>query len=200
MKNQTAITVILDRSGSMYPHVNDLIGGYNSFVKEQQESGQDITLALVTFNSDYSYKHFHKPIGEVEPLNDLYAMGGTAYYGTLCRVIDYEGKRLSELPESERPERVLIVVYTDGEDNAPLKGTNQSLCAQKVKHQQDVYNWSFLFLSQGIPIDQGVDSGIAQEACRAHDSNSDSILEGFRALSNSTSDYSSGKSYRASFI
>jgi len=47
----THIVVLLDRSGSMSSIADDVIGGFNTFLKEQRFNGADARMSLVQFDS-----------------------------------------------------------------------------------------------------------------------------------------------------
>ena len=143
--NLTAITVILDRSGSMEPIDKDTCGGLNAFVTEQRKAEGRATMTLVRFNGTYEMDYLDKPIAEVKPLVSLYPMGGTALNDAIGKTIDELGGRLSRLPEAERPGKVVVVIVTDGEENASHIFTAAQV-KQKIEHQRHHYNWQFVFL------------------------------------------------------
>ena len=76
-KDTTEIHVILDRSGSMYGVVTDIIGGYNKFLTEQKAEKGKATLSLVQFDDKYETVYEGKPIKDVQAL-DLTPRGSTA--------------------------------------------------------------------------------------------------------------------------
>jgi len=53
-----------------------------------------------------------------------------------------------------RPGKVLIVVLTDGEENASqgiYSGENgRKLLFEKINHQKEIYNWVFFFMGTNI--------------------------------------------------
>lgn len=78
MKNLTDITVVLDKSGSMASIVTDTIGGFNTFLKEQQEQPNPAKLSLIQFDHEYFLNYSCKDIKTVEPLNErTYVPRGT---------------------------------------------------------------------------------------------------------------------------
>jgi hypothetical protein len=143
--NLTAITVILDRSGSMQPIDKDTCGGLNAFIEQQRKAEGRATMTLVRFNGTYELDYLDKPIGEVKPLVSLYPIGGTALHDAIGKTIDELGGRLSRLPEHERPGKVVVVIVTDGEENASKCFTSEQI-KTKIEHQRHVYNWQFVFL------------------------------------------------------
>jgi len=94
--------------------------------------------------------HF-EDIKNVTPLNEetFKPRGGTAYLDALGKLINETGGTLRYLPESERPEKVVVVVYTDGYENASIKYT-KAMIGDLIKHQTEKYNWEFTFLGAGM--------------------------------------------------
>ena len=62
MKNKTDITIILDRSGSMESVKSDTIGGFNSFLGEQQMVAGEAALSLVQFDDQYEVVYEDKDL------------------------------------------------------------------------------------------------------------------------------------------
>ncbi len=52
---------------------------------------------------------------------------------------------MAALPESERPEKVLFVIITDGEENQSREFTYPKIEGM-IKHQTDVYKWDFMYI------------------------------------------------------
>ena len=59
MTTRSHITVILDRTGSMESIRDDVIGGYNAFLAQQQAAPGRATLTLVQFDSQDPYEVVH---------------------------------------------------------------------------------------------------------------------------------------------
>jgi uncharacterized protein YegL len=147
-KSLTELIVILDASGSMAALKNDVIGGFNQLIEDQQKEEGDCFVTVVQFSSFGRQKTLLdcEPIQEVEPFTDAsYKIGGwTALYDTLGDVIDVVGTRLANTPESKRPGKVIVSVITDGQENHSREYTSAQVC-EKVTQQQDVYSWEFIF-------------------------------------------------------
>jgi len=147
-KNLTEIAYILDRSGSMDPLKESAISGFNSFLKDQQETPGDANLTLVLFDDEYLLHADRTPIQKVRPLDaSTYEPRGlTALLDAIGRTIENIGKQLANTPEKERPGKVIIAIYTDGYENASTDFTASKI-AKMIKHQTESYNWEFLFLA-----------------------------------------------------
>ncbi len=64
------IFFLLDRSGSMEPMADDVVGGFNGFLATQKAEGHDAVMTLVQFDSQDPHEVLvnAKPIAEVRPL------------------------------------------------------------------------------------------------------------------------------------
>lgn len=148
MKDATHIAVLLDRSGSMGDIKDDAIGGFNCFLKEQKAAGANATLTLVQFDTESTdVVHESMPILEVPDLNHqtFQPRGGTPLLDALGQTIDSTGRALAAIPEANRPNKVVFVVITDGQENSSHRHTKASV-KEKIDHQSDRYNWQFVFL------------------------------------------------------
>lgn len=144
----THITLVLDRSGSMESIRTDAIGGCNRFLADQQALPGEATLSLVQFNQEPLFLHEFAPLAGIPPLNDrtFVPEGNTALLDALGEAIQRTGKRLAALIEAERPAKVLVVVLTDGAENASRHFTREKIAAL-IRHQETRYGWGFLFLA-----------------------------------------------------
>ena len=146
-KNLTELIICLDESGSMNSVVSDTIGGFNTFIETHQKLPGEAKLTLVKFDTKYEIIHNGVDVRKVEPLNGKTYMpsGMTALLDAVGRTIDEVGKRLSVTPENEKPEKIIFMVLTDGEENSSREYTKEQI-KEKTKHQTNVYDWQFLFL------------------------------------------------------
>lgn len=145
--NYTHVSSLLDRSGSMDKIKNDTIGGFNQFLSDQQKAPGQMTLTLAQFDNEYEIVYDAVPIKDAKPLTDqtFIPRGSTALLDSAARLIIDTGKKLAELPEDQRPERVMFIIITDGEENNSTEQTRKSLSIM-VKHQEDKYGWQFVYL------------------------------------------------------
>lgn len=146
-KNYTHVSALLDKSGSMESIKNDTIGGFNNFIKDQQKEDGEMTLSLSQFDSEYDIVHDFVNIHKVEPLTDktFVPRGSTKLLDSLGRMIIDTGNKLANMSENERPEKVIFVITTDGQENASTEFKPEKI-AEMVKHQEENYNWQFIYL------------------------------------------------------
>lgn len=147
MKNYTDLNIILDRSGSMESIANDMVGGIKSFLEKEKTTGDETRVSLYQFDDRYETVFVNKDIKDEINIT-LTARGSTALNDALGRTIISVGKKLSEMKEDDRPNRVLFLVITDGFENASKEFTCVDV-AERVKHQREKYSWDFVFLGAG---------------------------------------------------
>lgn len=149
--NLTEILIIQDRSGSMSPVREGTISGFNEFVKGQKSGPGDANLTLVQFDNEYLQVFNRVPLTEVPELTTLTyePRGCTALYDAACRAIDELGGKLAMLPEEQRPGKVVVMIQTDGEENASRQFNLEAL-RTRIEHQTKVYSWTFMFFGANI--------------------------------------------------
>lgn len=193
-KDYTHISVVLDRSGSMNSIRNDTIGGFNQFLKDQQAVSGKATITLVQFDHAYKSVYDSIPIADAKPLDEqtFVPRGSTALLDAIGRTINDLGARLSEQPEDARPEKVVFVIITDGEENASHEFSLDAI-NQMIKTQREVYSWEFVFLGANQDaIKAAVNIGISPQAALSYAANQEGVVRSFRSASKNLSNYRGG--------
>jgi len=142
--NYTDIIGILDRSGSMKSMQRDTEGGFNTFMEEQKKLDGECTATLYQFDTKHEIVYDTIPVSEVPPLN-LVPRGGTALLDALGTAIASRGEKYAAMSEEDRPEHVVFVVITDGEENSSKEYTHDQVKSM-IEHQQEAYGWTFVYL------------------------------------------------------
>ena len=194
-ENFTSINVIIDRSGSMSTLATDTIGGFNTFLTDQKGQPGEAVLTLCTFNTDYRLVHDFVRLTSVPNLDakSYSPSGGTALLDAMGATITEVGKKLAAMNEDDRPSKVIVLVITDGQENSSRKYTKQQV-ADMVKHQQDTYNWEFMFF--GASLDQvadGVALGISTQNSMNYSPTGVGVKSLYRSISDSTTTYRTSK-------
>ena len=195
MKNgYSDITVVLDRSGSMACLVDEVIGAFNTFVDEQQQIAGQASFSLVQFDDRYEVYLDAVDLAKVGRLDrtTYVPRGMTALYDAVGRAIVATGTRLAALDEAERPDKVVFLIQTDGEENASREFDAATLQAM-IRHQQDKYAWEFVFL--GANIDAGSvaeEIGIARDKALQYANNADGTRAAFAAVSDNLAGFRRG--------
>jgi Mg-chelatase subunit ChlD len=143
------IYFVLDRSGSMESMANDVIGGFNGFLAEQQADGPDALMTLIQFDSNDSHEVLANagPIGNVRPLTrqSFVPRGGTPLYDAMGHAITDATIRVEQRLQAHEPnESILFVTFTDGEENRSVEYRREQLFDLVKKHEQE--GWTFAYL------------------------------------------------------
>ncbi len=145
--------VLLDRSGSMQAIADDVIGGFNHLLTEQQADGADARMTLVQFDSQDPEEVVADavPVLEMVPLTGatFVPRGGTPLLDATGRIIARATAHAAELVEAGAPtEDITIVTVTDGQENQ-----SRELALEQVRTMiaaKQAAGWTFAFLSAGI--------------------------------------------------
>lgn len=187
----TDITVVLDRSGSMETVRADTIGGFNTFLKEQQAQPGGANLTLVQFDDQYDTVYAAKPIKAAPELTaqTFVPRGMTALLDAIGRAINDTGKRLGDMSEADRPGKVIFVILTDGEENHSREFGLDKI-TEMIEHQRDKYNWLFVFLGANQDaIKAAAGMGIGSGQAMSFMANSQGVKCAFSATSRHMSNY-----------
>lgn len=145
-KDSTLIAIVLDRSGSMQSVKAEVIGGFNKLLVENQKAPGECLMTLVQFDDSIETMHEAKPISDVPPLTEetYVPRAFTRLFDAMGLTIDQVGGQLAAMEDDERPEKVLVIVLTDGRENASKEYTGDRV-REMIKHQRDKYQWEFAF-------------------------------------------------------
>ena len=146
------VVFVVDESGSMMSSQSDVIGGFKRVINEQRAVKEGTcSVSLFKFADEVTEVYRGKDVNDVEYLDEkTYAPGGlTAMNDGIGVAIDRIGKWLNDMKESERPEKNLIVIMTDGCENASKEYTGERI-REMIKHQEEKYNWTFMYLGTDI--------------------------------------------------
>ena len=147
--NLLHICFVLDESGSMYNSIDDVIEGFQKLIDEQRkEKNGECIISLYRFSNTVKKDYIGKPVDEVPRLT-YSPWGYTAMNDGVGTAIDEIGKWLSDMDESERPSKNMIVIMTDGQENASKK-YDFDVVKKKIKHQEEKYSWTFVYMGTNL--------------------------------------------------
>lgn len=178
------IVFIIDESGSMQGSEQDVIGGFNGFIERQKNENVGIvSVSLYKFNSDVSLVYLDVPINEIDSITkkDYIPNGFTALYDAIGMAITETGNKLSANKSKHNSENVLIVIITDGQENASKEYTSQTLKSLISTHEK-LLQWNFIYM--GVGINDFTDASVLDLKNRAK-SKKDNIVADFDKISNS---------------
>lgn len=191
MKNYTDISIIQDKSGSMSHLRDETIKGFNSFLDDQKKLSGKCTLSLTQFDTEFKVVHDGKDIQSIPHLTaETYVPGGyTALLDGIARTINLAGQRFEKINEPDRPEKVVVVIITDGQENSSREFNRQQVM-DMIKHQTDKYNWQFIFLGANQDaIQAGAAIGISAANAISTGATGQSVNSGYRGISSNLESY-----------
>lgn len=173
-KGLTELVFIVDRSGSMAGLEHDTIGGLNATLEAHRAAQGEALVSIVLFDHETNVLYDRLPISEVPPLTkeDYQVRGCTALLDAVGGAVRHIGRVQGYLPEACRPENTIVVITTDGMENASCKFTYDDVKRQ-ISAQEEM-GWEFLFL--GANIDAAAEAGrIGIAAAQAATYTSDNV-------------------------
>lgn len=147
MSYKADITVVLDRSGSMQSIREDTIGGLNAFFADQKkEEGNDI-ISMIQFDNAYEIVFECVELEHVVDITEetFVPRGGTALLDAMGRTINTTKARLDALDEDKKPEKVIFIIITDGNENASREFTREQVFSM-VTERTEKSDWHFIYL------------------------------------------------------
>jgi uncharacterized protein YegL len=186
--NLTEIIFLLDRSGSMQGLESDTIGGFNSFVKKQDEIG-DTRLTTVLFDDKYEILHNGINAKDVQLTGkEYFARGQTALLDAVGKTIADVNHRLATVQEWEKPGKVLFIITTDGLENASSEYDYEKV-KKAITEQTEKSGWEFIFMGANIDVAKGCSNlGIAQNRAFSYTASAAGTMSMFCSLTGIASD------------
>lgn len=147
----TELVFILDRSGSMNGMEKDTIGGFNSMLQKQKREPGEAVVSTVLFDNTATVLHDRVPLANVSEMTERdYTVGGcTALLDAVGGAIRHIGNIHKYARKEDIPEKTLVVIITDGLENASRRYSHEDVAAM-IKRQQEKYKWEFIFLGANI--------------------------------------------------
>lgn len=182
--NLTALCLVVDRSGSMMRLASDMNGGIRTLLAEQMAQPGEVILDVFTFDHIVEHVVQDAPLsGHIITTDYVVPRGSTALLDAVGLAVVTLGERLSKQDEDQRPSNVIVVVVTDGYENA-----SREWSADKVKdvvtRQTDKYGWTFLYLAANV---DAFATGRTMGFASTHSSNYQASTAGAQGMSHTAS-------------
>lgn len=182
----THICFVLDSSGSMNEIVEDTRGGFNSFLDDHRDGNGEATVTLYDFNSNVEKLYEGYPVVEAPELDeDNYTPGGrTALHDAIVRAVDETAEYTGDMNPEDQPDNVVIVVLTDGKENA--SETPKDAVKGRVEHRRETDDWEFMFIGanqDAVLTGEGMGIDTDKSLTMAHDG--DGAREAYQSTSES---------------
>lgn len=149
-EDYTHIAVLVDRSGSMTSIQLDMEGGLNEFIKKQHTDDRQTHVTVVRFDGRDPFEVVvQNSAANLCPHIALEPRGTTPYLDALGKTISHLGQMFNAMDEAYRPSSVIVLVVTDGLENASREYTHEQV-GQLIKQQTDEWGWQFIFMGSNM--------------------------------------------------
>jgi hypothetical protein len=172
---------------------DDAIGGFNAFLEEQQQVPGEANLTMMLFDDQFLKVHEGTPIADVPKLDTttFVPRGSTALLDAIGRTINETEARLDAMAEDDRPAKVLVMILTDGMENASQEFDKGRI--QKVIKDHEAKGWEFMYLKAGADsFEEAGSIGIGSRNYANVGSSRKGMIGAYRAVSNMAARYRAG--------
>lgn len=190
--------LVVDRSGSMDSIKDEAQNGIRHFVREQAALDGRATLTLCQFDNKYEVVHDFTALAAAGSY-ELVPRNMTALLDACGMAITTVGERLAILPEDQRPGKVIVLITTDGHENASHEYSREQV-KNLITRQREQYKWQFLYV--GANVDAFAEAGgmgIAAAGTMNYTADSAGTKSAYAAASASSSRYARGQSVTTVF-
>lgn len=132
---------------------DDVIGGFNTMLAEQQADGADAVMTLVQFDSQDAHEVVADavPVAEMVPLSPATFLprASTPLLDATGLLITKASAREATLAEAGDPAEVItFITITDGHENQSREYTRDQV--RTLVQEREASGWSFAFLGAGL--------------------------------------------------
>ncbi len=188
-KDVTELVFILDRSGSMSGLESDTIGGYNAMLAKQKKEPGEAVITTVLFDDQFELLHDRINLKGIAPITETeyFVRGSTALLDAVGKTINKIGNVQKHTAEDERAEHVMVVITTDGMENASQEFSYGKV-RRMIEHQKNKYGWEFIFLGANIDAVATAERfGIGENRATNYNADSEGTLLNYEVISETVS-------------
>jgi Mg-chelatase subunit ChlD len=186
----TAMLLVIDRSGSMASIRAEMEESLQALLAEQAKEPGLTTVDVATFDTAYELTHRMADPSKVKI--EIKPRGGTALWDALRFCIEGFTQELAALPEHARPNKTIMVVATDGEENSSVQ-TKLATVKEMIESKQEHEQWEMVFLGANQDaVVEGTNLGFRADSSMTFDPTTDSVASMAAATSRFVSDVRRG--------
>ncbi len=191
-ETKTHIAVILDRSGSMESIASAMQNGLRSFLSEQKSVEGKCRVTIAQFDHEYELLHNDVSLRKISPSSlFLIPRGSTALYDAIGETLTSLDRSINRAPLSKKPDKVIVVIVTDGFENASMRWNKMQIRDLINKCQKNEWEFTFLGANQDA-IMSGGDIGIHPRSSMTYAPTDVGIGSTWTSLGNATRNYRYG--------
>lgn len=137
------ISFVLDETGSMMSIKDKTIKDFNEYLQEVKRAKSDAVFTLTKFNANKVEVVYTK-----KPLKEVPALTASTYNPTdSTPLYDAIGRTVKALEVDEGKQEILVVILTDGEENASKEYDKKAIKA--LMKEKETKGWTFVYLGVG---------------------------------------------------
>ncbi len=187
------ISIVLDRSGSMASIADDIVGGFNEYLDRQKQEQGEARVTLIQFDSQDPFEVLIDglALAGVRPLERgaYVPRGSTPLFDAVGRMIgridtDIAHRKNHDLPVEDQ----VVVVITDGLENASREHDRTSIFAMVEQHRELGWVFAFLGADQDAFV-EGTRMGVAPSNAKAWEKSAPGVRKLYTDLGYSTSQH-----------
>jgi hypothetical protein len=145
------LVLVVDHSYSMKSIREETESGLNTWLDTHRAAEGTATLDIFQF-SDRVNRTYRGPLQGFEHYYfDI--RQNTALYDGIGVAIDQTGDYLRSLPESKRPDSVIVAIMTDGMNTVHGRYSAEAVKSM-IEHQRSKYSWEISFMGAGLEVAQ----------------------------------------------
>jgi uncharacterized protein YegL len=145
---KTLIVSVLDRSGSMGidGFIYEAIGSYNKFLGDQKKLKDEAYMTTILFDDHYEKLFSNVPVPEVEEFTyeTWTPRGMTRLRDAIGKTINTVKDDISKMKKKDRPDKVIVVIVTDGGENDSREFESQQVKDMTAECEKE--HWTFIYL------------------------------------------------------
>jgi len=201
-KPVTYVGFVWDHSGSMHGSEELARTNFNEQLDTLKKDSDkiDYNITIIEFDNVIREIVVNKPINLVDNIKEYWVGGTTALYDSVGVCISKIKLQMED--DNRKDKAALIIVMTDGMENASIEYNNESIRAL-IKEMDSKDDWTFVFMGAGIDKEQATDMGFGDANTISFDKLDDSYRKATKDQSTSLYSYSDmrlrGKTKTTSF-
>jgi Mg-chelatase subunit ChlD len=183
---QLLVAMIIDKSGSMSNLTKDTVGGFNEYLADRQQETPQALMSVTLFDTERDDLHVAKVVTEIPKLTEeRYRRGGMGY----TALNDAIGGTIAAIDAGNyaKERNVLVVVMTDGLENASKEWKSRAEIADLVKRKEND-GWKVVFFGANIDaFAEGATMNIPQTRSVQYMPSPEGTADSYRKMSRATS-------------
>jgi uncharacterized protein YegL len=147
-------------------------------------------MTVVLFDDRYELLYNNVDVQKVKKItsDEWSPRGMTALYDAIGRTINDVSREIKKLEKSERPDKILVAIVTDGQENASKEYNSEDI--KKLIKKKEEKDWKFVFLAanqDAFAVGSSLNISGGNTFTYTNTSHGNTVM--FSALSNATAKY-----------